>query len=124
MEGKQKGIVRMSSTVGDRINRGQYARVWATTVAVTAPLYVLFLLLGDHGLANVVGLVFLAVGFINLFRTVDGTICRLHDIGLTGWFWPLLFVPLVNVVMVLALLVLPGQPAPNRYGLVPGPRPQ
>jgi uncharacterized membrane protein YhaH (DUF805 family) len=41
---------------------------------------------------------------------------RFHDIGWSGRALLLMFVPLVNVVAFLLLLVVPGQKQPNQYG--------
>ena len=34
---------------------------------------------------------------------------RLHDMGMSGWFGLLLFIPVINLVMFLALMLAPGQ---------------
>ena len=34
---------------------------------------------------------------------------RLHDMGMSGWFGLLLFIPVINLVMLLALMLAPGQ---------------
>ncbi|ADZ72068.1 DUF805 domain-containing protein [Polymorphum gilvum] len=44
---------------------------------------------------------------------------RLQDAGLTGFLALLIFVPLLNVVVILVLGFLPGTAGPNRYGPVP-----
>ncbi|WP_428640805.1 DUF805 domain-containing protein [Roseibium sp.] len=41
---------------------------------------------------------------------------RLQDLGRSGFFALLTFVPFVNFLMVIALGIIPGQAAPNRYG--------
>jgi uncharacterized membrane protein YhaH (DUF805 family) len=46
-------------------------------------------------------------------------VSRLHDIGWSGRAVLLMFVPLVNVLALLLLLVMPGQKQPNRYGEPP-----
>jgi uncharacterized membrane protein YhaH (DUF805 family) len=43
-------------------------------------------------------------------------VARFHDIGWSGWAVLLMFVPLVDVVVLLLLLVVPGQTRPNLYG--------
>jgi hypothetical protein len=43
-------------------------------------------------------------------------ISRFHDIGWSGSAVLFMFLPLVNVVAFLLLLVMPGQKQPNRYG--------
>lgn len=41
---------------------------------------------------------------------------RLHDIGRSGWWMLLLFVPLVGSVILLVLATFNGQPGPNAFG--------
>jgi uncharacterized membrane protein YhaH (DUF805 family) len=41
---------------------------------------------------------------------------RLHDIGQSGWFALLLFVPFINILMVIALLFVSGENKKNAYG--------
>ncbi len=52
--------------------------------------------------------------------TVTNTIRRLHDIGRSGWTVLLLAVPLIGTALSLYLLIAPGDPVHNRYGLPPG----
>lgn len=46
-------------------------------------------------------------------------VSRLHDIGWSGSAVLLMFVPLVNLVALLLLMVVPGQKHPNLYGEPP-----
>jgi uncharacterized membrane protein YhaH (DUF805 family) len=57
-------------------------------------------------------LVLIAVAVVLL----KAQISRFHDIGWSGRAVLLMFVPLVNVLAFLLLLVMPGQKPPNRYG--------
>ena len=41
---------------------------------------------------------------------------RMHDLNGSGWFTIFLFVPIVNLVMGILLLFLPGTAGPNRFG--------
>lgn len=41
---------------------------------------------------------------------------RYHDIGWSGWFYLLLWIPIVNIVFALILLFKKGQPETNKYG--------
>jgi uncharacterized membrane protein YhaH (DUF805 family) len=58
------------------------------------------------------GLVFIAVAVVMLKAHVS----RFHDIGWSGRTVLVAFVPLLDVVALLFLLVMPGQQQPNRYG--------
>ncbi|MBS3932920.1 MAG: DUF805 domain-containing protein [Truepera sp.] len=53
---------------------------------------------------------------LRVVATFSYSIRRLHDTGHSGYFALLLFVPLVNIALVLYLLVMPGTRGPNRYG--------
>ena len=47
---------------------------------------------------------------------------RLHDTGKSGWFQVFLFIPCVNFVAAVVLIVfwaMAGTPGPNQYGEVP-----
>ncbi len=64
----------------------------------------------------------LLVGLLSLASLLIGLmfmIQRLHDINACGW-WPLLmFVPVVNALMGLVLLFVPGTRGDNRFGRKP-----
>lgn len=69
----------------------------------------------DMALRKVVTPVVLIVAVIILRAEVS----RFHDIGWSGWFILLMFVPLVNVILFLLLVLLPGQKTGNTYGEPP-----
>jgi uncharacterized membrane protein YhaH (DUF805 family) len=41
---------------------------------------------------------------------------RLHDVGVSGWWWLLSVVPVLGAIVLLAFTVQRGDPGPNRYG--------
>ena len=45
---------------------------------------------------------------------------RLHDIGKSGWWWLIAFVPLVGAIILIVFWVMEGQPGNNQYG--PNPK--
>jgi uncharacterized membrane protein YhaH (DUF805 family)/cold shock CspA family protein len=47
------------------------------------------------------------------------TVRRIHDIGLSGWFWLITFVPSVGSLIILVFTLIPSQRHPNRWGPVP-----
>ena len=44
---------------------------------------------------------------------------RLHDMGKSGWFALLVFVPVVGVIFSIAMFCIPGQVGWNEYGADP-----
>jgi uncharacterized membrane protein YhaH (DUF805 family)/cold shock CspA family protein len=51
--------------------------------------------------------------------SVAVTVRRIHDIGLSGWFWLITFVPSVGSLIILVFMLIPSQRHPNRWGPVP-----
>jgi uncharacterized membrane protein YhaH (DUF805 family)/cold shock CspA family protein len=47
------------------------------------------------------------------------TIRRIHDIGLSGWFYLLVFVPSVGALIILVFTLIASQKHDNRWGPVP-----
>lgn len=64
-------------------------------------------------------LVYFLVIAIALAFTQSYAIKRLHDIGLTGWLSLLNFIPYLNLVFFLILLIKSGQKKKNKYGDIP-----
>jgi uncharacterized membrane protein YhaH (DUF805 family) len=46
---------------------------------------------------------------------------RFHDLGASGWWAALLYVPLVGLIVWFVLLLAPGQKTANAFGPVPSP---
>ncbi|MBR1920978.1 MAG: DUF805 domain-containing protein [Kiritimatiellae bacterium] len=44
---------------------------------------------------------------------------RLHDIGKSGWWWLIAFIPLVGPIVLLVFACLDSQPGENAYGANP-----
>ena len=64
------------------------------------------------GLSLISGLIFLA--FVPASITVF--IRRLHDVGVSGWFYLLTLIPWAGWVIFIVFGTLPPTPGPNRYG--------
>ena len=73
------------------------------------------MVLGLIGIKILSGIVNLAL----LIPSIAVGVRRLHDIGKSGWWYLLAFVPLVNLYL-LYLLIKDSQPGENEYG--PNPK--
>ena len=69
---------------------------------------------GKYGtwIPSAVGLAFLLPCFGLMFR-------RLHDIGKSGWWWLLSFIPLVGGIILIVWYCKESEPTANQYGPVP-----
>lgn len=62
------------------------------------------------------GLIFVIIIYpLLILLFFSSTIKRLHDIDFSGWFSILLFVPFLNLVFILYLLLKSGNPSINKY---------
>lgn len=57
-----------------------------------------------------------------LYSTVVIQVKRWHDIGLSGWFILLSFIPLIGIVSGLYCLFKGGEKGANKYGIAPIPK--
>lgn len=73
---------------------------------------ILIFAIGSLPLTLLISLVMIAVGLSGLSVAVR----RMHDTDKSGWLLLLGLIPFVGGIIVLVLLVLPGTPAPNRFG--------
>jgi uncharacterized membrane protein YhaH (DUF805 family) len=49
------------------------------------------------------------------------TVQRLHDVNAGGWWALLLLLPVANILLILAVLFIPGTAGSNRFGALPPP---
>jgi len=64
--------------------------------------------------AEFILIVILLIVSIPLSASIN--IRRWHDMGNSGWFYLLTFIPFASLIVVLIELIAPGTPGPNLYG--------
>ncbi|HDZ53469.1 hypothetical protein LCGC14_0044160 [marine sediment metagenome] len=108
-----------------RRNRKSFALFMLAQLGVSLSLFVLIVSLTQLGNANdvVIGITGLGtfvvgVGLITSQFCVMAQRCR--DIGYSGFFVLLNFVPFIALLFQVLLLIVPGSKGPNKYG--PDPR--
>ncbi len=77
-------------------------------------------LLGTARVGDDVGLLGAVYGLVVLVPGIAVMVRRLHDIGRTGWWVLIGFVPLVGTIVLIVFAVLDSQPGSNAYG--PNPK--
>ena len=106
--------------VRGRIGRLRYL-AWSLAallvVGGVAGILGLTLLAGDQMVLGAIVCVggVLAYFYLNITISVQ----RLHDLGWSGWLWFLNLVPVLGSLFPIALAVIPGNAASNRYGARP-----
>lgn len=71
---------------------------------------------GIQPLSTIVALGLFLPGLAVLFR-------RLHDTDRSGWWWLILFIPLIGLLVMIYFLVQPGTDGSNRFGEDPTTEP-
>ena len=100
-----------------RARRSTFWAVLSISLIVDLVFRVLAVSVNDPSSLIVLGvLLIIPSGWIGLATYVK----RWHDLNLSGWFTLTLLIPLVNLLIMLALGILPGTAGENKYG--PDPR--
>jgi uncharacterized membrane protein YhaH (DUF805 family) len=67
--------------------------------------------------------VYIVIALVFLPASITVMIRRLHDIGMSGWFYLLAFVPYIGGIFLLVCAFIPSQAYVNKYGPIPKPAP-
>jgi uncharacterized membrane protein YhaH (DUF805 family) len=87
---------------------GSIALFWTTVIAIS--LVSGMLGVGEDAAGLLVGVVTLILFPIVIVAYIGGGIRRWHDLGRSGWYLLLGLVPCANLIVILYLLLAPGQP--------------
>ena len=104
-----------------RASRGEFwwFQLYAIFAAVGSVLVLAYLY---ESASQIVGVAFSVPWFAFMvsliIQQLSVGVRRLHDTGLSGWFWLLILVPLGGFVL-LVWFILPGADADNKYGPPP-----
>ncbi|MCM3600019.1 DUF805 domain-containing protein [Robertmurraya korlensis] len=99
-----------------RARRKEYWMFFLFNFLITILLSLIETMLGLGGILS--GIYGLAV----LLPSIAVSVRRLHDIGRTGWWMLLSFIPVIGLIVLLVFAVLDSQPGENKYG--PNPKGQ
>ncbi|WP_411970872.1 DUF805 domain-containing protein [Mesorhizobium sp. BR1-1-13] len=59
------------------------------------------------------------MGLATFLPGLGTTVRRLHDIGLTGWLFPVILIPIIGSLIILVFALIPTQGRENQWGAVP-----
>jgi len=112
------------ATFTGRSRRSEYWFVQLFLVLTNIAVAVIDLILMDgdvdrfiaNGGGGVVGLVWILVTIVPALAVL---VRRLHDIGRSGWWALIGFVPIVGAIVLLVFTVSDSAPGENKYGLSP-----
>ena len=107
-------VLKQYAVFDGRSRRQEYWMFFLINAGVTLGLSVIEGVIGLQGYIS--GLYGLAV----FLPSLGVAIRRLHDIGRTGWWVLICFVPLIGLIVLLIFLIQDSQPGSNEYG--PNPK--
>lgn len=122
----RRGLTEKYATFSGRARRKEY---WGYILFWTIALFAVCFagLIADGAAGNLDGgdvplLTMVASGLFMLATFLPGltiTVRRIHDLGLSGWFYLLVFIPSIGALIILVMTLIPGRKQENRWGPVP-----
>ncbi len=117
--GLAKKMVWVFARFDGRIGRHVYWLASAFLIAVTA----MFVRPEIDPETGAISLQISSIGFVFVFATMVANIAvaakRLHDFNASAFFTIALLVPALSLLAILIIGLVPGTPAPNRFGPAP-----
>ena len=101
-----------------RLNRKKYMLRFLTLCAFFIAITIVFAIIDTIMLQipAFMPLAMLAASIIVWISFLMATICRLHDLGHSGWWCVIFFVPYVNIAFAIYLILFKGTNGSNKYG--------
>lgn len=109
-------VYRQYAGFAGRASRSEY---WWFTLFSVIVSWTLLLIIVPLGAFGVLLLFVFDIG--SILPSMAVTVRRLHDIGRSGWFVLVVFIPLVGVLVLIYFTLLPSQRGANRFGPQPAP---
>ena len=102
-----------------RARRKEYWMFVLINTLITIPLYLIALYLMSQQDSFVGMIVYLIYGLAIFIPSLAVIVRRLHDIGKSGWWMLISFIPIIGGIWLLVLLVTEGDKGNNQYGSDP-----
>lgn len=74
---------------------------------------------GKAILAGIAAIAVIGYAVAVIIPTLAMSVRRLHDVGKSGWFMLLAFIPYIGAIILFVFMVLDSQPGANQYGTNP-----
>ena len=74
---------------------------------------------GDYAMSIGYGWIYVLFMLALFIPTIAVMVRRLHDVGKSGWWWLINFIPLIGVIWFLVLMCTDSNPGDNKYGPSP-----
>ena len=111
--------VKKYAMFGGRSRRKEYWYFTLFYVLITLVLAVIDNVIGTWSSSSSVGLLSGIFILALLLPGIAVTVRRLHDIGRTGWWYLISFIPIIGTLVLLVFTVQDGTAGSNNYGSNP-----
>ena len=71
---------------------------------------------GSQSLTLLVAIISIAIILAHVVPSIAVTVRRLHDVGQSGWFFLLAFIPYIGNLIIFVFSVIEGNKGTNKYG--------
>lgn len=113
-------VLKNYAVFGGRAQRAEYWFFVLFNMIASIVLLGVDGVMGTYNAQTGVGLLYLVYALGVFIPSIAVSVRRLHDIGKSGWWLLLLFIPFVGPIVLLVFFVLDSQVEPNAYG--PNPK--
>ncbi|MGE5397279.1 MAG: DUF805 domain-containing protein [Chitinophagales bacterium] len=103
-----------------RARRKEYWMFILFNIIFGACAMILDSLLGTSKVGGMYGIIYSLYTLAVFLPSLAVSIRRLHDVGKSGWFILIAFIPIIGAIWLLILMCTDGKPGENQYG--PNPK--
>ena len=105
-----------------RARRKEYWMFTLFNVVILIPLYLIVVAgaaLGSNGLVAIGAILYIGYAFAIIIPSLAVCVRRLHDIGKSGWYYLIGFIPLVGAIILIVWFCTDSQTGENEWGSNP-----
>ena len=104
-------------TFKGRINRASYWGRIAVILIIDIVLNLTIISFYENS-PDLIHLVYVVIWVISSWAIIATIVKRLHDIGLTGWLWLILLIPIIGFPIFFTVIgLITGNSGANKYGI-------
>lgn len=106
-------VLRQYADFSGRARRKEYWMAGLINLLISLVISMIDNLLFGYPILSLLYWLFIVIPFLAV------TVRRLHDVGKSGWWYLIIFVPIIGVIWLLVLLVTDSMPGENKWGPSP-----
>ncbi len=113
-------VLKKYAVFSGRARRKEYWFFALFNLIITIIIAVIDNVIGTFDAQTGIGILGIIYALAVLLPAIAVTVRRFHDIGRSGWWLLIIFIPLIGAIVLLVFAVLDSKPDENQYG--PNPK--